>query len=174
MHPGHNTQRFGHQHEIVDPDVDLHDRVQRAETPHQRPPILAAIATGGVVGAEARYGLGELMPAHGTQFPWGTLMINVSGCLLIGVLMSLLLGMTQPPHLARGFLSVGLLGGYTTFSTFAVEADRLLRMHRPLLALAYVLISVSLCLIAVTVATVATRAAHRGRNPRRSRAQVPR
>lgn len=142
---------------VVDPDVDLHDPAQRAETHPQRWDLLVAIAGGGVGGAEARYGVDAALPHTGAAFPWATLLVNVSGCLLIGVLMVLVLELTSPHRLLRPFLGVGVLGGYTTFSTFAVDAERLVRDHRPLLALGYATLTLVLCLVAVYAATIVTR-----------------
>jgi CrcB protein len=150
-------------HYVVDSDVDLHDPEQLAETrPHQWD-VLAAIALGGIAGAEARYGISNALPYRGPQFPWATLITNASGCLLIGVLMSVLLARSHPHRLVRPFLSVGVLGGYTTFSTFAVDAERLVRADRPLAALGYVVASLVLCLLAVAVASALTRRAFRQR-----------
>ena len=149
----------------VDPDVDLGDPAQRTETrPHQWD-VLAAIAGGGVVGAEARYGMGELIPHAGAAFPWSTVVINAGGCLLLGVLMAVLLSLRRPPRLARPFLGVGILGGYTTFSTFAVDAERLLLHHRPGMALSYVLVTMAGCAAAVWLATTATAIVLRQREP---------
>ncbi|OLR92506.1 fluoride efflux transporter FluC [Actinokineospora bangkokensis] len=79
--------------------------------------VVAAISAGGVLGALARYGLSLLLPV-----PWGTWVINVTGCLLIGVLMSVI-AHGRPRHpLLRPFLGIGFLGGYTTFSTAMVDA----------------------------------------------------
>lgn len=143
--------------EIIDPDVDLRDPVQRAETHPHAWDLLAVIAAGGVVGAEARYGIDRAVPYGASGFPWATLLINVVGCLLIGVLMVTVLELSSPHRLVRPFLGVGLLGGFTTFSTFAVDAERLVRLHHPLLALGYVATSLVSCLVAVYVATVVTR-----------------
>jgi CrcB protein len=82
-------------------------------------PVVAAVSAGGVVGALARYGLGVLFPS-----PWTTFAINVSGCLLIGVLMVLIDELWPPHRLLRPFLGTGVLGGYTTFSTYAVDVTR--------------------------------------------------
>jgi CrcB protein len=142
---------------VIDSDVDLHDPRQRAETRPRRWDLLLAIAVGGVLGAEARYGLSELLPHTGRQFPWSTVIINVSGSALIGALMVILLELTSPHRLVRPLLGVGVLGGYTTFSSFALDAERLVRAHEPLRALAYVLVTVVLCLLAVVMSTVATR-----------------
>lgn len=119
--------------------------------------LLLAIAAGGIAGAEARYGVGEFVPHAGAGFPWSTLVVNVSGSLMIGALTVLLLELTFPHRLARPFLGVGVLGGYTTFSTFSVDAERLVRAHEPGLALGYAAASIVLCLLAVTGSTIATQ-----------------
>jgi fluoride exporter len=123
--------------------------------------VLAAVAAGGVAGAEARYGVGVALPHTDQQFPWSTLIVNLSGCLAIGMLMVLLLELTSPHHLARPFLGIGLLGGYTTFSTFSVETERLLRAHRAGVALLYVTASAIGCMLAVWIGTVLTQLAGR-------------
>jgi fluoride exporter len=108
----------------VDPDVDLHVAAQRREL-HPHPwPVLAAISGGGVVGALARYGLSLVFPHQPRGFPWATFAVNVSGCLLIGVLMVLLSQVWTGRRLLRPFLGVGVLGGYTTFSTYVVDIQR--------------------------------------------------
>jgi CrcB protein len=78
------------------------------------------ISAGGVLGALARYGLSIAWPHAEAGFPWATWLINVTGCFLIGVLL------TRWPHRIhlRPFLGVGFLGGYTTFSTAMVETLR--------------------------------------------------
>ncbi|MDT4933215.1 MAG: fluoride exporter [Pseudonocardiales bacterium] len=156
----------------MDPDVDLHDAAQAAEIRSRPWGVLAAIAIGGVIGSEARYGVGELVPHSGRQFPWATLVINASGSLLIGALMVLIFELTAPHRLARPFLGVGVLGGYTTFSTFAVDVQRLLLAHRAATALEYVLATVVACLAAVWLAAGTTRLAARAvTNTRMRRSQ---
>lgn len=149
--------------EAVDVDPNL---ARRAVHSARQWDLVLAVAAGGVAGAEARYGLGELVRHTGRQFPWSTLLINVTGCFLIGALMVLLLELTSPHRLARPFLGVGVLGGYTTFSTFAVDAVRLVDAHRPLVALGYVATTAVACLLAVLVATLATQLV--GRHVRRN------
>ncbi len=73
-----------------------------------------AVSAGGALGALARYGLQLAWPVPAGGFPWSTLVINASGCLLIGVLMARVAG-PQP------FLGAGVLGGFTTFSAYAAE-----------------------------------------------------
>ncbi len=121
-------------------------------------PVLAVISAGGAAGALARYGLTEAFPSTTQGFAWATFGINVSGCLLIGVLMVVLLDVAAaPPKLARPFLGVGVLGGFTTFSTFALDTYSLIRTHRELAALSYLAASLVACLVAVTVAVAGSR-----------------
>lgn len=107
------------------------------DDPKPQWPVLAAIAAGGVVGALARFGLQSAFPAVPGGFPWATFWVNVSGCLLIGVLMAVITEVVAAHRLVRPFLGVGMLGGYTTFSTYAVEAHRVLADGAPATALAY-------------------------------------
>ena len=110
-----------------------------------------AVGVGGFIGALARYGIsggvGRLFPAN--PFPWGTLVVNVVGCLLAGWVGGLAVSRGMLPVNLRLFLMVGLLGGLTTFSAFAFETLDLIRHHRPLLAGANVLVTVVLSLSAV-------------------------
>lgn len=100
--------------------------------------VLAVVAAGGALGAVARYGLGVAWPAAPGGFPWATLLVNLAGCAALGVVVELLAGLTAPHRLARPFLGTGLLGGFTTFSTYALETRQLLAAGRPALAAAYV------------------------------------
>ncbi len=110
--------------------------------------LVAVIAVGGILGAEARYGLNLALPYRGGQFPASTLLVNLTGSLLLGVLMALLLRMPAPA-LLRPFLGTGVLGGYTTYSTFAVDVQQLLLAHRALSAIGYLLATVLGCIAAV-------------------------
>ncbi len=147
----------------IDPDVDLRLPAQRAELHHHHPLLLGAIALGGVLGAEARYGLARAVPHGAGGWPWSTLLVNVVGSLLIGVLMAALAARPAPPRLARPFLGTGVLGGFTTFSTYAVDLRSLAAHGHPGLALAYAGVTVLAALIAVTVGAAATRAVLSGR-----------
>lgn len=150
-------------HEGIDPDVDLTDPAQAATGRTQEWDLLLAMAAGGVVGAESRYGLGLLVGTHPGPFPLSTLVVNVLGALLIGVLTAVLAAQQHPPRLLRPFLGVGVLGGFTTFSTFAVDGVRLLHTGQPVLALVYVLATVLLCAVAVWLTHRATRSVLRRR-----------
>lgn len=106
---------------------------------------LSIVATGGVVGAVGRWGVGELVGGTGSGFPWATFVVNVVGCLLIGL---------ATRWLVRGSdawlgLVVGVLGGFTTFSAFAVETRALLDDGRGGTALMYVGASLVAGLVAV-------------------------
>jgi CrcB protein len=152
----------GHWHpgpDIIDADVDLHDPQQRAEVRPHEWDILAVVAVGGAIGAEGRYALGVLWPAAAPSFPWTTLLVNVAGCLGLGVLMVVLFEFLDTPHrLLRPLLGTGVLGGFTTFSTFSLDVEHLVRSGRPAAAAAYLAVSVLACLVAVAVATAVTRA----------------
>lgn len=126
--------------EPVDSDVDLEDPVQRRELYRRHGLVLAVIAAGGVLGTLLRYQLGLWWPAAAPpDFPWTTLTINLTGSLLLGALMVLLTERTDPHPLTRLFLGTGVLGGYTTFSTFTVDIVVLLRDGHAAIAGGYLL-----------------------------------
>ena len=84
------------------------------------------VALGGAIGSAARYLIGGFIANRfGPDFPWGTFIVNVSGSFLIGVILSLV-GGGQLPSGARLFLAVGVMGGYTTFSTYSNETLQLI------------------------------------------------
>src|SRR3954469_15294743 len=87
--------------------------------------VLGAISAGGAAGAVARYGLLVALPHRADQFPWATFVTNVTGGLLIGVLMVLITEVWSAHRLVRPFLGVGVLGGFTTFSTYTVDVQQL-------------------------------------------------
>ena len=99
--------------------------------------IVAAVSAGGAIGALARYQVGRGWPVPAAGFPWSTLVVNVSGCLLIGVLLSVLSARPGAHPLFRPFLGTGVLGGYTTFSTYTVDLHRLLTTGHPATAASY-------------------------------------
>jgi fluoride exporter len=150
-HRPHEHVSHSATHGPIDPDVDLHEAAQRDELHHHHPKVLGAIAVGGVLGAEARYGLAEALPHAPGTFPWATLVTNLLGSLLIGVLMAWLAGRPRPPQLARPFLGVGILGGFTTFSTYAVDLRELLSHHQPETAAAYGLVTLAGGVVAVAL-----------------------
>jgi CrcB protein len=119
--------------------------------------VLIMVSIGGMVGALARYGIGVAVPHPASGFPWATFAINVSGCLLIGVLMVLVTDVWPGHRLLRPFLGTGVLGGYTTFSTYIVDVQHLLDAGAARTALAYLLGTVLVALAAVQVGIGLTR-----------------
>jgi fluoride exporter len=119
--------------------------------------VLAAVAAGGVLGAEARFEVGRLLVHAPGEWPWATLLVNASGCVLIGVLMVVLGELGGGHPLARPFLGVGVLGGYTTFSTYAVEVLQLHDAGRTAEALGYLAVTPVVAVVACAAGTAATR-----------------
>ncbi len=112
------------------------------------------VAIGGALGSVARYGVSGLIASlTGGAFPYGTMVVNVTGALLIGFFATLSgpdSGFFVPAY-ARLFLMTGICGGYTTFSTFSLETSNLMREGDWAAALANVGFSVILCLVAIWV-----------------------
>jgi fluoride exporter len=126
-----------------------------------------AVAAGGALGSLARFWLAELLATLGVAgFPWATLLANVSGSLLIGVLAALMAGEGRFPDSPawRLFWVVGICGGYTTFSSFSLQTLELAQGHAWIRAALNVLLSVALCLGAVWLGYHAA-AAGRGWRP---------
>lgn len=121
---------------------------------------LSAVAAGGAAGSVARYVFGALVQRAGTGFPWGTLVVNASGSFLLGVLMTWFVARTPSPEV-RLFFTIGLCGGYTTFSTFAYESALLLQDGRLTRAILYVTSSVLLTIGAMFSGFAAARFALR-------------
>ncbi|MEW2360019.1 CrcB family protein [Spirillospora sp. NPDC029432] len=138
---------------VIDPDVDLHDPGQRAELSRAPWSTLGAIAAGGVAGALARYGVAEAFGHPSGAFAWATFTVNVSGCLLIGILMVAITEVRAAHRLTRPFLGVGVLGGYTTFSTYAVDAQRAVEAGSAGTALVYLAVT-PVCALAAVLAGV--------------------
>jgi fluoride exporter len=112
-------------------------------------PSTVAVALGGAIGAVARYGLDRLIERRSDSlFPWSTFAINMAGCLVIGVLIATLVDRHHTPDWLRAGLVIGVVGGFTTFSTFAQEALDLLETH-VVTAFAYMLTSVAVGVVAV-------------------------
>lgn len=117
--------------------------------------LLAAIAGGGVVGSLGRYAVGLGLPHDAGAWPWATFTVNLTGCLAMGLLVAYLVARPGVHRLARPFLGVGVLGGWTTFSAFAVDVLQQAHDRHGGLAAAYVLSSVLLGVVAVAVGNVA-------------------
>ena len=119
LHPWHRSPKVARTRSSPRPAV----RWRRSRA---RDGALGVVALGGLLGASARYGIGLLLPHAPGTFPLGTLLINVVGGFLIGVLID---AVSARP-LLRPFAITGILGGFTTFSTYAVDAEQLLAAGR--------------------------------------------
>lgn len=120
--------------------------------------LVAVVAVGGAIGSLARYGLSQAIPVHTGQVPWATAIENVTGCFLIGILMVLITEVWTAHRLLRPFLGVGVLGGFTTFSTYAVEVRGLYADGHAALAAGYLVGTVVASLAAVLAGLFITRA----------------
>lgn len=123
----------------------------------EQAPVVAVVALGGATGASARYGASLLWPTPEGGFPWTTLLVNAVGCAVIGVFMVVIGEVRAAPRLVRPFFGTGVLGGFTTFSTYAVEIQRLVDADRAPAGLAYLGLTLVVALTAVWSATWATR-----------------
>jgi CrcB protein len=119
--------------------------------------VLGAVAAGSAVGGVARHLLTEaVVKVAGVGFPWGTIVVNVSGSLAIGVLSALADSLADWPPLWRHVAITGVLGGYTTFSAFSVQTVSLLQQGHTAAALLNVGVSVALGVVACWVGFAAT------------------
>jgi CrcB protein len=141
----------------IDPDLEPADPRPRWPAPRLAS-LVGAVAVGGVLGAEARYGLGLALPHGPTQWPWSTLLINLTGCVLIGILMVIITELVDAHPLVRPLLGVGFLGGYTTFSTYTVDTLNLAGTGHMPLAVGYVLATPILAVLGAAAGAAATRA----------------
>ena len=113
------------------------------------------IGLGGALGSMARFGLGSLIDTNvqktGQIFPWGTIIVNITGCFVIGFIFTISAseGRIILSSLARNFIMIGILGGYTTFSSFSLQTLTLAQDGQWWGAAANVLLSVVLCLAGV-------------------------
>ncbi|MGW1072722.1 fluoride efflux transporter FluC [Streptomyces sp. NPDC002537] len=124
---------------------------------HGQWPVVCAVSAGGGIGAAARYGAGLLWPAAHGAFPWTTFLVNTAGCALIGALLVVIADLAAPHRLLRPFLGTGVLGGFTTFSTYAVDVRRLVADGHTATALAYLAGTLLAALAAVWAAAGLTR-----------------
>ena len=123
------------------------------------PQLILAVAIGGAIGSVARYlvaiGSGKLF---GMAFPWGTLIINITGSFLIGAFVGLFATKWDLPQPMRVFLTVGICGGYTTFSTFSLDVFYLTERGELLASATYMIGSVVLSVTALVGAIHLVRA----------------
>lgn len=137
----------------IDPDLDPTDPAGpalrsrsgalRRSAGRAEPDVLAAIAFGGMLGATARFELADALPVTTGHFPWATFWTNLSGSFVLGFLLVCLLERSKPTRLLRPFLATGILGAFTTMSTYQVETARLLEDGHVGIAVIYALGSVA-------------------------------
>ncbi|WJY40620.1 fluoride efflux transporter CrcB [Streptomyces sp. P9-2B-2] len=136
----------------------MSERRRRAAPWRGRWPVIGVVAAGGGIGAAARYGAALVWPTGEGSFPWTILAVNVVGCALMGVLMVMVTEVWPAHRLLRPFLGTGVLGGFTTFSTYAVDIQRLIDARHPAQAMAYLAGTLLAALAAVWGAVTGTRA----------------
>ncbi|MDQ0935487.1 fluoride efflux transporter CrcB [Streptomyces turgidiscabies] len=124
---------------------------------HGQAPVVAVVAIGGAIGASARYAASLAWPAQAGGFPWATFWTNVVGCAVIGVFMVVITETWAAHRLVRPFFGTGVLGGFTTFSTYAVDIRKLVDHGHSGTGLAYLAATLLAALTAVTLAATATR-----------------
>jgi CrcB protein len=117
-----------------------------------------AIAAGGALGSLLRYWVSSGTHAVlGRGFPYGTLTVNVLGSLLMGFLYIWLLDRVVAGPVLRAFLLIGVLGGFTTFSSFSIESLNLIEAGQVMKALANILLSVTVCIVAAGLGVLIAR-----------------
>ena len=119
--------------------------------------LILFLALGGVLGTLARYGLQGLIQPAGSSFPWGTLVVNLSGSFVLGFLMRFLLGSSLATPEVRAAATIGFCGAFTTMSTFAYETVSLLNGGDYTRAAWYLLASIGGSLTATAAGLVAGR-----------------
>jgi fluoride exporter len=152
----------------VDPDVEADEDDRRlghtATVPHefgavlaQRWDVLLVVTLGGALGSLGRWGLGEALAGSGSSFPWATFVENVSGSFALGVLVVVLLERWPRSRYLRPFLGVGVLGGFTTFSTYALDLRTLVAADHLALVVTYLVGTLLAALLAAWLGITAAR-----------------
>ena len=121
--------------------------------------MIFSVAFGGALGAVARYLLSNYLQATaGNSFPWGTLTVNVLGCAILGALFAALSSIWAPSQEIRAFLTVGMMGAFTTFSAFSLEVVLMIERAQWVLAGTYIIASVVLCVGVLLLSIIGMRA----------------
>jgi fluoride exporter len=120
--------------------------------------VILLVAAGGAVGSVARYLMASsIQTATGWAFPLGTVLVNILGCFLIGILYVLLVARPDPRHDLRALLMVGMMGGFTTFSSFSLETVTMAMNGNFGGATLNVVISVAACLVGTILGVTLAR-----------------
>jgi CrcB protein len=146
-----------------DPDQDapvatgpLAARPRRADAT-----AVGAVAVGGAIGAVSRYAVSLALPTSAGAFPWATFIVNLSGSAVLGFVLAVLVERFPGRRVTRAFLGTGIIGGYTTFSTYAVESVQLWRAGHAGLGVTYAVASVAagalVCLGGIVVGRLVAR-----------------
>lgn len=154
----------------IDPDLSPDDPGEPSSSHHptahvhrtRQHLVLAAIALGGFVGAWGRDEVSLTWRTTSGDIPWTTFAINTSGAFMLGLILTVLLNRSRPANYLRPFLGVGVLGAWTTMSTFAMESDLLVKDGDIAAAVAYAAATVGLGLIVTWAGIMAGRALVRG------------
>ena len=115
------------------------------------------MALGGALGAPARYGVAQVIHVAKDTFPWATFWTNVSGSFALGLILVLVMERFPPTRYLRPFFATGFLGAFTTFSTFAVETDLLVKDGHAGVGITYAVASVLVGLGAVWLGMLVAR-----------------
>ncbi|MFF7308947.1 fluoride efflux transporter CrcB [Streptomyces sp. NPDC008137] len=153
---------------MITPDAESLGSLPAAPRPpawRAQAPVVMVVALGGGAGAAARYAASLWWPAHPGGFPWTTFWVNVAGCAVIGVFMVAVTEIRTAHRLVRPFFGTGVLGGFTTFSTYAVDIQKLVDGGRAGTGLVYL---AATPLAALTVVWLAAWGARRVLNRRQS------
>ncbi|MFI6492939.1 fluoride efflux transporter CrcB [Streptomyces sp. NPDC050564] len=151
-----------HPERVDEPDTPAPVRLptRKAASPwHGQGSVVAMVALGGAVGATARYAAAQLWPVQEGGFPWAIFWVNVVGCAVIGAFMVVITDVWAAHRLVRPFFGTGVLGGFTTFSTYAVDIQKLLDAGHPGTGLGYLAATLFAALAAVWLAVTAVRRA---------------
>lgn len=106
--------------------------------PAPRPVDAALVAVGGAAGSLARAWVGDLLPHETGTWPWSTVLVNVVGSFALGVVLAVAVSSAGAARRVRLVVGTGVLGGFTTFSGFALDASEIARADRPVVSTAYV------------------------------------
>ncbi|MHB8467347.1 MAG: fluoride efflux transporter CrcB [Acidimicrobiales bacterium] len=158
----------GDAHVVVPIDPDLapgdpaapsaaHLPTRRRRHGRAQPDVLAAIAAGGALGAPARYEMTRLIHATTGTFPWATFWTNITGSVALGFLLILIIERFPPSRYLRPFFATGFLGAYTTFSTYMVDTDTLIKDGHLAVGVAYLFASAAAGFAAVWAGIIAGR-----------------
>jgi CrcB protein len=120
-------------------------------------PVVGVVALGGVIGSLLRYQAGLIWPTPVGAFPTTTLLVNLLGCLVIGVFLTVVTEVWTTHRLVRPFFGTGVLGGFTTFSTYSLDMVTLVRVGQRAWAVEYLFATAIGAMLAVSLGVLATR-----------------